>query len=76
MSDKTGDDTVSSSNVAGGGATNPTSQPVHVFPPHRGIPPTTVPPGVLPSFIENRHNSTSSSFGSRPSHHFPTSTYP
>jgi len=69
MSEKTSDDT--SSNVT----TNPTSQAVHVFS-HRAIPPTTVPSGIMPPFIENRHNPTSSSFGSRSSHHFPTSTYP
>ena len=56
--------------------TSATSQSVHVFPlPPHAIPPSTVPPGILPSFIEHRHNPTSSPHISRPSHHFPASSY-
>ena len=51
---------------------NSTAQPVHLYPPHRPIPPTSVAPPVLP-FVD-RHDA-SSPFVTRSNHHFSPSTF-
>ena len=59
-----------------GSSGNATSQALHVYPSHRTIPPTSVASAGLAPFTDlSPHDANANSFVSRPSHHFPTSTY-